>query len=151
MIKIWNLAGRIIYYIFFPLISLVIRFTTRTRVILEFEGKILVVKGWLGDNKWFLPGGGLHKHESPEKGALRELYEETSIKIVESDLKKIGQGIYDEGDTKYRYYLYYVRLNEKPKVKKQQLEIIDTKWIKPEEISVSNSSKELISLLEIWK
>jgi 8-oxo-dGTP pyrophosphatase MutT (NUDIX family) len=151
MNKIWNLIGRIAYYITLPLVSLVIRFTSRTRLIVEFDGKILVVKGWLGDNKWFLPGGGLHKDEDPKQGAIRELLEETGIKVKVSDLNEVGQGVYDEGITKYRYYLYYVRLPKMPETKRQQFEITDVGWLEPDEISPNNSSKELISLLETWK
>jgi 8-oxo-dGTP pyrophosphatase MutT (NUDIX family) len=151
MTKIWNLAGRVTYYISFPLISLVMRFTIRTRLIVEFEGKILVVKGWLGDNKWFLPGGGLKRNERPELGAIRELNEETGIKVLESDLKKIGEGNYSKGITKYQYYLYHVRLKNKPTIKKQHFEIIDAKWIEIKDISKNNCSKELTVLLESWK
>lgn len=151
MSRIWNLIGRTAYYITLPLISLVIRFTSRTRLIVEFDSKILVVKGWLGDNKWFLPGGGLHKHEDPKQGAIRELLEETGVKVEISDLNEVGHGVYNEGITKYRYYLYYVRLPKMPETKRQNFEIIDLGWLKPNEISPNNSSKELISLLETWK
>lgn len=151
MTRLWNLVGRVAYYISLPLVSLVIRFTSRTRIIVEFEGQILVVKGWLGDNRWVLPGGGLHKNEQPENGATRELLEETGVKIAESKLKKISEGTSKKGITKYHYQLYYVRLNEKPATKKQKFEIIDIDWISIEDISSSNSSNELTSLLEIWK
>lgn len=57
--------------------------------ILIKERKVLVEKSF---NKEFYnaPGGKIEEGESPETALIRELYEELSIKIVESDLNYFG-------------------------------------------------------------
>jgi 8-oxo-(d)GTP phosphatase len=46
--------------------------------VVEKEGKVLLIYRM---GKWDLPKGKLEKHESPEKGALREVAEECNIKV----------------------------------------------------------------------
>lgn len=43
-----------------------------------------------GEGSWTMPGGKLHFGESFEAGAIREVLEETSIKIVENNIKVIS-------------------------------------------------------------
>lgn len=49
-------------------------------VINPVNKKILLVKHNIF-NKWVQPGGHIEQNESPEEAAIRETYEETSIKI----------------------------------------------------------------------
>ncbi|MBI1857139.1 NUDIX hydrolase [Candidatus Saccharibacteria bacterium] len=56
-----------------------------------FEDQILVTKNWMGNGKWSLPGGGLHHGEEPAIGAVREVLEETGIKLKPASLKLLGQ------------------------------------------------------------
>ena len=51
-----------------------------------FDEKIF---GPIKDYEWGLPGGAIDEGETPEKAAIRELEEETGIKV--SHLKKLGQ------------------------------------------------------------
>ncbi|HWV24724.1 MAG TPA: NUDIX domain-containing protein [Thermomicrobiales bacterium] len=39
---------------------------------------------------WSLPGGGVHRRETPEAAAVRELREETGIRIVPEDVSLAG-------------------------------------------------------------
>ncbi len=43
-----------------------------------------------GEGTWTMPGGKLHFGETPEKGARREVLEETGIEINEKDLSVIS-------------------------------------------------------------
>jgi len=55
------------------------------------EGKMLLQKkseGLFGGGRWNAPGGKLKFAESPEKAAIREVWEETGLKV--SDLKNVG-------------------------------------------------------------
>ena len=57
-------------------------FRPRTRgarvIALNARGECLLVKHRYGAAHWYLPGGGLKRHESPADGARRELREEVS-------------------------------------------------------------------------
>ena len=52
-------------------------------VIVESEGKLLMVKRAIepGLGLWCFPGGYVHKCETVEHGAIREVYEETGLNI----------------------------------------------------------------------
>lgn len=50
-------------------------------VINPIDKKILLVKHHLWD-KWVQPGGHMEEGETPEEAAIREVYEETGIKIT---------------------------------------------------------------------
>lgn len=53
-------------------------------VLFEAEGYILLVQS--RGNLWGVPKGSVELEESPLSGALRELFEETGIRRVESDI-----------------------------------------------------------------
>ena len=44
--------------------------------------------GRFGEGKWNGPGGKLNREETPEEGVVREVYEETGLRV--SDLKYHG-------------------------------------------------------------
>ncbi len=151
MNRIWVIAGKITYLIIYPILVLVIRFTKRTRVIVIYENKILVVKGWLSTGKWILPGGGLHRNELPSIGAKRELLEETNIKI-DQELLHVVQQEYNSGLIKYQYDLFETKLVVIPKnIKKQNIEILEVKWMNIDEITSNDCSNELLEMVDIWK
>ncbi len=51
------------------------------KVLLECEGKILLVKHNYGHSLWTIPGGGLKRGELSEIGAIREVYEELGVTL----------------------------------------------------------------------
>jgi ADP-ribose pyrophosphatase YjhB (NUDIX family) len=54
----------------------------RVRVVIHNEkDEILLVRTWLGGDKWGLPGGGVHSGEKPEMTVQRELREETGLTV----------------------------------------------------------------------
>lgn len=86
----------ILWRTFYALINLirklywrVVRPHTRgAKCLIENDGKFLLVKLAYAHKKWTLPGGGVHKRESFQEGARRELLEETGIT---TDLNFFGQ------------------------------------------------------------
>lgn len=63
-------------------------------VIIEKEGKVLLVKRKFDPYKgdWSLPAGFIEYGESPEKCALREVKEETNLKVKLTDLFRVYSG-----------------------------------------------------------
>lgn len=59
-----------------------------TNVYLEWSGKLLLEKRW-DCEMWGLPGGRLNKGESYTHGIAREVYEETGIRLQESDFRQV--------------------------------------------------------------
>ena len=97
----------------------------------EFNEVLLLREFRVGLNKlsWGLPGGMLNKKEDFKKAAIRELYEETGIKIKNCKLilKYIRDGNYFSG----KEYCYY------SKIKKKMLNIHKNskfKWAKKSEL-----------------
>lgn len=62
-------------------------------------------------------GGVLHEEEEPKHGAIREVHEETGLKLTKRDLKYVGynrhEHTYTNGDKAlchtYRYYVKYAK------------------------------------------
>jgi 8-oxo-dGTP pyrophosphatase MutT (NUDIX family) len=83
------------------------------------------------EEKWMLPGGRLHIDDQPEKGLVREVLEETNLKI-----KVIGPVHVARSDTEripqYRTF-FLCKLIGARKVKLSR-EHIDFKWIKYSEL-----------------
>src|SRR5258706_14802194 len=53
----------------------------RTRVIVTYDGKLLLLEPLDSESGWRLPGGGLEYNESLMECGEREVFEETAIKI----------------------------------------------------------------------
>lgn len=58
--------------------------TYGARVLLVYKDQVLLVQS-RRSNYWNFPGGGIKKAEEPSQGALRELLEETGIRIEHFD------------------------------------------------------------------
>ncbi|QYR22443.1 NUDIX domain-containing protein [Paenibacillus sp. sptzw28] len=63
-------------------------------VILDSEGRVLLVKHSYGKNNWDLPGGKAEKDESAQETAKREVLEETGLEVTVGQLTGI---YYDPG------------------------------------------------------
>lgn len=84
--------GRILYTAFLGANAVLpIARRPRTRVIVMLNDReILMVKNWLGSQRWTLPGGGMKRGESPAHAAARELLEETGLVVSHDQLTFLG-------------------------------------------------------------
>ena len=77
MIKLFRpfiiLGSRSLWYITRPI-------TAGAKVIVIYNNQILLIKNTYG-YAYSLPGGGIKKNESPEKAAIREVFEEVGIPL----------------------------------------------------------------------
>lgn len=127
---IWRILGNIGFWSLWPLIFVYSRVILRTRVLIIHEQSVLVVKNWLGSNQWALPGGGMHRGESPEVAALREVKEELNLTLEPQALQALGRRSSTEtSGLRSDYYLFVVRFVERPDITLQAHEIMDAGWL----------------------
>ena len=72
MKSLWTFLGRVGGVMTWPLVWVVIRYTTRSRVLIICGDEVLLLKGWLSTGRWGLPGGGIRRGEDPVEAVLRE-------------------------------------------------------------------------------
>ncbi len=97
-------------------------------MLLDAEGKILLVQNALGDRKWTLPGGGIEKGESAVEAALREVREELGIVLDAGQCRQIGVVHVVAGG--YDAPIVYCRLlpSQKTQIRPRRVEICATEW-----------------------
>ncbi|MEK7602648.1 MAG: NUDIX hydrolase [Patescibacteria group bacterium] len=120
----------------------------RTRIIMKHAGKILLVRGWLSDGCWSLPGGGLHRNEEAKSAARRELFEELGISTHPEELKVYGEIKVFQDDYKTNYFVFRHSLNVEPEIVRQWHEIADFRWVSKNELinlSLCISTKAILA------
>lgn len=119
-----------LFWLLWPVMFLYLKFSSvRTRVLLVSNDEVLLVRGWISANHYGLPGGGMHKHETAEAGAVREVAEEVGIVLPESTLQKLATHTHDAFNLKYKAHFFVVQLSEKPAVHRQRFEIMEATWV----------------------
>jgi len=140
---IGRLIGKILYFATLPAILIAVRNSTRTRVLVRCGQKFLVLKPWLGSDEWMLPGGGLHRGEEPLAGAIREVREETGLRLLANNMQYLGlQRAQEKRCFQYDYHLYLVEIPVIPALKLQRLEVRAADWLTPEGIRTGPSVNE---------
>lgn len=117
--------GRVLYWLLWPYRRLYIYGSTRPKVVVVYDGEILLIKGWISHQAWTFPGGGIAKDEPETEAATRELAEETSIIAKESDLLKMAVDVDDLVDHHAPIYVYHP--NTRPKTR-GNYEIMEVMW-----------------------
>lgn len=143
--------GRGIFWLSWPILRIILHGSLRTRIVIESDGEALLLRGWYDGNNWSLPGGGVHKNESTKQSAIREVAEETGIKLTEPQLVDLGRDTYDKAGLKFDIQRYGCRLKTKPHTQKQRSEIIALEWF-----SLTNLQKNMVGEdtwrhLGVWK
>lgn len=87
-------------------------------VYIEYNDKILLLhrqENKSQGNKWGIPGGKVHKGETPLKAAIREINEETGYDISNQAIESLG-AVYIEYDEKdhFIYHMFRTKLQEDP-------------------------------------
>ncbi|HUC89665.1 MAG TPA: NUDIX hydrolase [Patescibacteria group bacterium] len=141
--------GRIIYWLAWPAYQVYYRFNDRTRVVLICGQEVLVLKQWLSDGRWSLPGGGLHSHEQPIAGALRETKEETGLQLNAKDLHNLGKGAYRNAGLHFNYYVFAGMADKTIPLQRQRHEVAELCWIPAASLTRQNSSPDLIYCLRL--
>jgi 8-oxo-dGTP pyrophosphatase MutT (NUDIX family) len=112
---------------------------------------------------WFTPGGGLSGGETPAEGAVRELREETGLRITPGELgapvwHQIAEFSYDGRDYRQEQDFYLLRVSDMRvdtagMDDDEQQTIIGHRWWSVSEIEASDElifPEELAGLLRRW-
>ncbi len=101
--------------------------TSGVRIMIIHKNQLVLVRHWY-NSLWVMPGGGIKKHETPERAAVREIKEELGIDIKQLDYKLGTYSNTKEGknDT---VHCFVVELDSKPVFKKRfNIEVSDIIW-----------------------
>ncbi len=105
-------------------------------ILVEFDGKIILLHrndSSPQGNRWGIPSGKVDKNETLIQATERELKEETNLSIKRLEIKYIKTykvRHYPQQD--FIYNLFYVRLEKKERIKINEKEHKDFKWIFPQ-------------------
>jgi 8-oxo-dGTP pyrophosphatase MutT (NUDIX family) len=137
MKKLQNTIGKVVFWGLWPAWWVYLRINPpRSRVWLECNGEVMLVRGWLSAGNYELPGGGSHRGESAEAAAIREVREETGVTLSDRELKPLLSNIrIREHGLSYMCNCFVVTRTDKPKAAPRQLEINEVRWVKVEGLS----------------
>ena len=123
--------GRLSHKAITPFLKLVMSEKhVRVRVLIVNEDKeVLLVRNWLGHQKWTLPGGGIKPGETPAEAGSREVHEETGLRIARDHLRELGTF---PGGEKYTYtvacYLIEIAKRDPHIARRRRLEMLEIAW-----------------------
>ena len=137
--------GVITFWLTWPGIWLVLRFSHRTRAVITCGDMVLVVRPWLGNGKWNLPGGGIKKNERPIDTIIREIYEETKLSISVNDLTQTVTRTYKSGGLRFSYYEFRASLLKMPELSPPSRELTDIAWIKASSLNNGNANTDVLT------
>lgn len=87
-------------------------------------------------------GGSVLSGEESEEGAIRELYEETGIRIVELD--RMDRRADSSTHSIYDTYLAHWNGEERPEVRLQETETVHYQWVKMEDLYDFMEANEVV-------
>lgn len=95
------------------------------KIIIECNGKFLLIRNSYGYKRWTFPGGKIEKGEESEFSAKREVGEELGIDL--SEVKLLGEVFSDLEGKRDTIYIYYSKINNSL-LKIDKFEIEEAKW-----------------------
>jgi 8-oxo-dGTP pyrophosphatase MutT (NUDIX family) len=101
------------------------------RCLVEYEGKVLLIRNPYGQMKWDLPGGGVRRGELPEAAARREVREEVGISLT--DLHPLGRYTGTEVYDKDTVVSYFARAGSAA-LKPRRAEVYEEGWFELERL-----------------
>ena len=132
-----------------------------TACIVEYENKILMIKEEQnGKVCWDIPAGGLEMGETLEQGVIREVEEESGVKILDPVIKTVYEYIEKERITINFLYYSHVDIKNISFLKPQDTDIFEAAWFAKTDIEKliqkreyeNNLGKErLLNFLEGFK
>lgn len=123
--------GRLIFVVIKPFLKFFMSDKLRTRALVRNQGKVLLVRNWVGSQRWTLPGGGLQSGEAPRQGLKRELVEELGLDLDMEEFKQILTTQQSEETVDFPIIIFEIRSQGKTALTVRRPEIIEAKWFDP--------------------
>lgn len=99
----------------------------RVRCLLIHEGKMLLVKNWLGRRQWTLPGGGIHSTETASVASQREMREELGLELQPHQIHHLGGWQESVDGMKCQFEIFQADI-ESDTIQPNRRELVDCKW-----------------------
>lgn len=117
------------------------------------DGRVLLSRRGIEPLKgcWDIPGGFLEAGEDPADGAVRELFEETGLRIHLRGLLGLFIDRYGEGDeAPYTLNIYYLA-DAGPETPNPQDDVAELCWFGPDELPKDLAFPHLQEVLDLWR
>jgi 8-oxo-dGTP pyrophosphatase MutT (NUDIX family) len=148
--SVWFGIGKAAFWLTWPMIWVYLRGRKRARILVVCGNQLLVTKAWLSNGQWALPGGGLHKGESSLDAVLRELYEETGLRLQPSQVQRHSEQVFHGSGLRFNYVLFVTVLKRKAALRPQPFEISDVQWLRRHDLSAANARTDVLTALDAW-
>lgn len=118
----------------------------------EHEGKLLFLQRQTGkpqEHQWGVPAGKIDQNESPEEGAIRELEEETGIKVSKQMLET-NQVLYERyPKLDFVMHIFKIKMSEVGTITLRPIEHKQFNWVTPQEALSLDLMEDVDKLLEM--
>lgn len=148
-LSVWDRLGIAAFWLTWPGLWLVLRWSKRTRAVVRAEGKILVVRGWLSNGKWSLPGGGVHRGEDARQALIREVEEETGLRLKPLQLNRVGGFRFSSEGLSFAYTLFSADIKNSLETRRQRLEISAIAWVSEQDLDAKNANDDVLTALNV--
>lgn len=137
--------GIVAFWLSWPGLWLYLRGSQRTRLLICCGNQILVTRTWMGDGRWSLPGGGLHRHEDKISGLLREVREEIGVRLSTASLRPLTSAVYRAHGLRFQCHYFMTTLKQRPALRLQQLEISDAQWVDIDSVTPQEFAPDVLT------
>lgn len=130
--RTFEAMGRVVHKGATPFMRLYLRDKhVRVRVlIINDHREVLLVRSWFSHQHWSLPGGGIKRVETPAEAAVREVFEETGLRIAVDHLHELGTFINPVPKAPYTVACFKVDIPKRPPriAYHRRIEMLDVAW-----------------------
>ena len=148
LLRAWQLLGIGLFWLAWPVLFFYLRQNERTRLVVVASGTILVVKNWLGNGKWSLPGGGMNHNEVPADAVQREVKEELGLALTPDKIELLTTSPYRSNGFRFNCHYFKAVLPWQAPLKPTFPEIFETGWLDPKMLSTKNANADVITAVQ---
>lgn len=119
----------------------------------EYQGKILILHRQdykPQGNTWGVPAGKLRKGESPKEGIIREIGEETGIRVPPRKIKFFKKIYVRNSNYDFLCYMYHFSIKYLANVITREEEHKAFTWVTPSEAMTMNLIQDLDSCIKMY-